>query len=417
MRRIALNLKWFSVFCAGFCAGFVASSLIGFVADLSFIAHGPLTGQVCSKSDYPTSVVDQSQPSQMAPTTHSCNCGFNFSSIAPHRLPDGWCLDDEKVPRYLGGGDEQNGTERNVVKHCNHNGCERCLANKTVVFVGDSRVRYQFNHLANFLVSKKRMECQDLIETQHNKGLSLSDESCFVIDHEHHLKMDKMAWNEWHSQSTAMLTKHGEQMALCDCFRNVPFTPNDTFENRFIRRQTPHGTVNLVCLQNFRDLVRIDQEFPPFAPFGFSKHPSARCVPGSCGLVNRTDAFSGNVNETLWTILPLLNATHAFVSLGWPESGKGFKKDKKLSCVIQDFEAHHPHTKVEIITHVPGKFGRQRPGMCDAKKLDCPSVGVFNRWDVAQGVPKFWCWDNLHVLGILNEAFNHKLLERICPIN
>ena len=263
------------------------------------------------------------------------------------------------------------------------------------------------------------MECQDLIETQHNKGL-LSDESCYLIDHEHHQKMGLKDWNKWYSQSTAMLTKDEEQVALCDCFRDVPFTPQGTYENRFIQRLTPHGTVNLVYLQNFRNLVRIDQEFPPFAPFGFSKHPSARCVPGSCGGANRTNAFSGSLNETLWTILPLLNATHAFVSLGWDDKWGGFKngfhKDQKLSCVIQDFEAHHPHTKVEIITQVPGKFRSQNLDLYDAKKLDCPSVGVYNRWNMAQGVPKFWYWDNAHILGILNEALNHKLLERICPL-
>ena len=55
---------------------------------------------------------------------------------------------------------------------------------------------------------------------------------------------------------------------------------------------------------------------------------------------------------TLWTILPLLNASHAFVSLGW-NAGFGFEHEKNLSCTIREFEEYHPHIKVNLISHVP----------------------------------------------------------------
>ena len=39
-------------------------------------------------------------------------------------------------------------------------GFEQCLANKTVVFIGESRVRFQYMHLGLMLKTGKFMNCQ-----------------------------------------------------------------------------------------------------------------------------------------------------------------------------------------------------------------------------------------------------------------
>ena len=80
------------------------------------------------------------------------------------KLPEGWCLSNESnMPFYVGHEPKNAATRstRSFVRHYNHKGYERCLANKTVVFIGDSRVRYQFMYLASYLSSKKHMKCKD----------------------------------------------------------------------------------------------------------------------------------------------------------------------------------------------------------------------------------------------------------------
>ena len=63
-----------------------------------------------------------------------------------NELPINWCFDEDKQPHYLGqegstGETLVNGTVE--VKDFTHFGFQQCLADKTIVFVGDSRVRYQ----------------------------------------------------------------------------------------------------------------------------------------------------------------------------------------------------------------------------------------------------------------------------------
>ena len=80
-------------------------------------------------------------------------------------LPLGWCLDDNHVPRYLGKGIITNTsiTAETAfdVLHYTHAGFEKCLANKTIVIIGESRTRYQYMHLASFMKTKSFMKCQD----------------------------------------------------------------------------------------------------------------------------------------------------------------------------------------------------------------------------------------------------------------
>jgi len=72
-------------------------------------------------------------------------------------VPKKWCLDSESIPRYVG----REEWPPRTIQHYSHAGHEKCLANKTGVFIGDSRVRYQFMHLASFLQTQKRMKCED----------------------------------------------------------------------------------------------------------------------------------------------------------------------------------------------------------------------------------------------------------------
>ena len=85
-------------------------------------------------------------------------------------LPRGWCLDIDLIPRYIDNkivtnistvtADES--TKSFELQRYTVKGFEQCLANKTVVFIGDSRARYQYMHLGLSLKMGRFMFCPDI---------------------------------------------------------------------------------------------------------------------------------------------------------------------------------------------------------------------------------------------------------------
>ncbi|KAL7521505.1 hypothetical protein ACHAWX_006182 [Stephanocyclus meneghinianus] len=320
-------------------------------------------------------------------------------------------MDENQVPRYLSKAHKNNASGSESTYELSlrtHVGFQACLAQKTVVLIGDSRVRYQFMNLASYLKSKKFMKCEDQVAYDN------IDDECLVINE----KMNTLGWNHWFVNSTSMIsdlhhnqtnTKTESQTCLCDCFRpEVGFAYNHFFENRFIKRITRHGEINLVFLSNFVDTISMNENFPPYSPF---YNQPKRCHPGKCGRWgdgDSTDAWRGNLNATLWEVLPRLNATHVFVNLGWDRT---FNHESEFSCALNKFATHHPGIKVTYMSHPRGKGA-----FFDAAALKC-SVDVLDRYTLTKNVPRAWYWDELHVLSILNEEFNRQLIEKICPVD
>lgn len=151
--------------------------------------------------------------------------------------------------------------------------------------------------------------------------------------------------------------------------------------------------------------------FPPFSPFRGAPN---RCTPGDCHAGNRNNTAM-DVNTTMWEILPLLNTTHVFVNLGW-EHLFGMSQQSKFSCGFKSFERHHPDIQTFLISHPPEKKTLDNPSIkFNESNLEC-DVNVLDRTSVNKNVPAGWYWDNLHVLSILNEEYNHRLIEKICPL-
>ncbi|KAL3807631.1 hypothetical protein ACHAXA_005261 [Cyclostephanos tholiformis] len=155
----------------------------------------------------------------------------------------------------------------------------------------------------------------------------------------------------------------------------------------------------------------MNAEYPPYATF----FPTPKlCTTGECSNENRTNAFEGNVNDTLWH-LPRLNATHAFVGLGW-EHEFTFGAVSDLSCTIQEFERHHPEISVYRISHPPTLKNLANPtSVFNRWLLEC-DIKVLDRTTMNANVPASWYFDNDRVWSILNEEYNHLLLESICPL-
>jgi len=334
---------------------------------------------------------------------HQLNC------TGSDELPNCWCHDiDDGTPRYVGKGTGGRNPHHHSIPHYTHQGFKRCLANKTVVFIGDSRVRYQFMNLLAFLKEGRFMKCGD----QRQNGTE--DISCFLIDHESHKRKGELQWTAWYKTSSDFLQeKQGKGQHLCDCFRPKHFDARKTYENRFVEQRTSFGTTRLIYLQNFLNNIRMGSNFPPFTDH-FSE-PKERCRVGECGQENRTNLFKGNVNATMWNMLPRLNATHAFVQLGW-DHRFGLAEKSKFSCTLQKFQQDHPDLLVSLISNPPPVSSRNESAMeSDSDRLGC-KVPILDRTKPTMGVPQDWYWDRLHVLSILNEEYNHQMIEELCPI-
>ena len=78
----------------------------------------------------------------------------------------------------------------------------------------------------------------------------------------------------------------------------------------------------------------MNKDFPSFSSFLSDGSSINRCGVGECSSETRTIVCTGNVNETLWSILPRLNTTHAFVNFGWTEY------DDELKRANLHFPAH-----------------------------------------------------------------------------
>ena len=343
---------------------------------------------------------------------HVLNCTSNNDS-----LPNGWCLElDSQTPRYIRDASISKVNQSTIpivtIQHYTHKGYEKCLAGKTIVFIGDSRVRFQYLNLAHFLMSSPSgfMRCSD--HPTRCNGLLHPDQACYLIG----VNAEKL--KVWHKASTNLLNST-DQLHLCDCYRHIPFRPNIelTTENRFIKQYTQFGEIKLIYLQSFVDKVTMNQDFPPYSSFLPDGTNKNRCEVGDCSPNKRTVVFTGTVNDTVWNILPRLNTTHAFVNFGWrEEDDEKQTKQSAISCTLKDFNKHHSNIMTQLITTPPSKeYISNTANYFDISKLEC-NCNVFDRTTMTKDVPLDWYFDNVHVLGVLNEEYNHRLIKSICPM-
>ena len=109
---------------------------------------------------------------------------YSIKCTIVDNLPTGWCMDEAtQTPRYLGSSHQNNhspattaaaaiGTTYEIL-HYTHAGYDKCLSNKNIVFIGESRTRYQYMSLVHYLKSEKFLKCNDRTTNP--------DEDCFVI--------------------------------------------------------------------------------------------------------------------------------------------------------------------------------------------------------------------------------------------
>ena len=84
--------------------------------------------------------------------------------------------------------------------------------------------------------------------------------------------------------------------------------------------------------------------------------------------------------------------------------------------MMQDFGRHYPDIKLFLISHPSTTDHLDDPVLhFDATTLKC-EINVLDRTIVNKKVPVDWYFDTQHVLSIMNEEYNHQLVENICPL-
>jgi len=307
-----------------------------------------------------------------------------------------------------------------------HAGVEHCLANKSIVFVGDSRVRFQYISMATFLTRGEWMQCQD--------EQSAVDPFCWLLGNVNEKKFSNEQWNDWYRDTNAHLNGNSidslhptngtnattqQQTEICDCYRRVPFNIFSTVENRYLTRHTPYGTIRVTYMQKFRKRLNIHKEFPPLTPlegFGGSNgnisntNSTTRCEPGFC---------DHPYEKLLWQdVVPQLQATHAVLSPGaWV--------DYDSSCELRDFlAANHSDIDTYYLYNPAGRHGavipfppiRHPPTQWECNPTTSTRWTFLDRYQLSNGAPTALYWDPVHSLSALNRAYNHQWLDAMCGI-
>ncbi|GKZ01246.1 hypothetical protein MPSEU_001075600 [Mayamaea pseudoterrestris] len=361
------------------------------------------------KSQLPFATKRESPLSKQHSTGACFTARFSVESISQTRdLPYKWAKDSNGTMRYVG--DAQmfdRGADSFEKRYRTYTGYQQCLGNKHIVLIGDSRVRYQYMGLANYLTTGEWLQCRDYengTNTTNATTLFSSSSNCFLIDHEY--GNSTVSWKKWYARSSESLQDQ------CDCSRPTPFRVNTTFENRFFEVATQSGPIRLTYLQTFLDSVKFHPDFPPLTPWTSDMDEgitdtrafSSRCQPGLC---SDAPVLTLSTREALLEMIPKLHPTHVFANTGWKHN-EG-ETPQQLGCALQRFSIENPSVQAYVISHtwVQGSMDIAVPTHgCNAK--------VFDRLTPTIGVPQSWYWDNLHSLLIVNQELNHLLLDMVC---
>jgi hypothetical protein len=367
--------------------------------------------QVIKTRSFTTPITSTSQ-SKKEEQKKACFLAEFPMNCTENQAPRGWCTDITfDTPRFVGDG-------RSLVKDTGNNstvgkayrtleGYQQCLVNKHIVFIGDSRVRYQYMTLIDYLRTGKWLRC-------HDQSLAVNETystNCFLIDHQHGVKT---TWNDWYQSSSDALSD------VCDCHRDLAFNPARTYENRYLRMSSPFGPINITYLQNFQDSVKFHSEFPPLSPYypysnndtnttteegSDSNNNTSRCQPGFC---DHAPAIVLNTANTLLQMVPQLQPTHVFGQTGWKHHFGS--TPNTFGCILETFMLENPGVNAYAISH----FWERGAVRYNKVPLHGCNATVFDRVTPSYLAPASWYWDKKHVLSILNEEMNHQLLDYIC---
>jgi hypothetical protein len=162
---------------------------------------------------------------------------------------------------------------------------KRLLRGKHLVFIGDSRVRYQYLSFVYWLLYDGKIE-----------GAGPLPEKSIVKEKQW------TSWNEFYNDTNRILSTRGAR-EICDCFRE--YLPSDAIENR----QWVWEGMKISYFQYFAtDLKMRGHTF--FSP----QDPPLMCSPGRC---RPPTTWNGTIYDGIIQIAEFTNLTHLVVTNGW----------------------------------------------------------------------------------------------------
>jgi hypothetical protein len=311
---------------------------------------------------------------------------FNFTVS---NIIHNWGIDVEHATYRYVPGNNTNGKRRT------YTGYLKCLANKHILLMGDSRVRSQYLALTSYIAHGKWPRCKEESKIGGNSNNQSVD--CFLV-------RDELPWTEFFNVTNIYLNQNPQAHESCYCYRIK--LDGTIRENRFFTFNNPtfgEGPIQISYLQTFYGPYYFGLAFPPFNDPTIPKCKIGRCF-------HNKEITTPTLNNETLSIIEKLKITHLFASTGWRETDIG--------CLLSQFEARTGIKSYEI-THLSWK-GRLE-GIPFYKVISQSVISqscnakVFDRYTPTLGMrPEQFAKDRLHVLGSANEELNHLLLDILC---
>jgi len=317
-----------------------------------------------------------------------------------------WCLDTQGIWRY------SKDAKSSHFRRRTSEGIARCLANKHILFIGDSRTRYQYLSLANVLAHRVFPRAKESISNRSRSNRF------------HGLMRKTSDLNKFFRLSNRLLrTDSSEEM--CNCYFVDPGTnemmtspgaakvtntnnggaaAHEPRENRFFTAQTEYGKVHLTYIISHLDSCRLDLGYPPFNladPF---------CEVGNCATsaIEQEVSFN-NVSGCLRNLTREFERrigtpiTHAFVTTGWGH--------KDIGCAVVE---NAVESFVQSWVMTPPVHLVPKSMLIETPSSQSCDVPIFDRWNVTDVGMRDLYFDNVHPWSSANEEFNHMLLDLVC---
>ena len=296
-------------------------------------------------------------PTVSLSSTENCKtiqCSSNISS-------DGyWCKDiDTGIPRNV---------KRTYIRRT-YRGFLECLSNKTIIFSGDSRVRFQFLSLMFYLIHKRWIYCKD----ESSWG---NENDCYILW--------IFKFKEW-SDYTRYSLPHLVPYSYMSSERNSTIPPENVIENRNFSMKTEFGEIKLYYYLNFVGKVNFKGDLEPF------------------NVGNPAFKFSLSTAEAMELLAKTLHPTHIFANSGWDLS--------PIGCLLMDLKRKFEFIEgVWEISHFSAIGQTQIPIFAPR---GC-NISFLNRAVFTLGLPKTSYFDYAHMKGSVNEELNHWFLDELC---
>eukprot|EP01134_Creolimax_fragrantissima_P007108 CFRG7108T1 len=289
-----------------------------------------------------------------------------------------------------------------------HTGALALLANKHVVLVGDSRIRYQYLATAYWL--ENGVWPPDNID--ENGRLSPTKEALWT--------MQGKTWKQFYQDTNGYLNGNEQ----CDCYRNSEvFDPVQVYENRYFHMKTYN--ISITYYEYFATMKGRDitghYGFPPYDKT--KKQKRKKCKLGIC---NRKTDWKFLLEDAMNTLFPSVGASDVFISFGWYPKNQLARRTSDRWIRAVDNAADHGINLYIINSHssfMPERFSEETYESVQRTIVNKQTDGSQTHLDLHRFSEHFVklkdvpMWDALHFEAWVYSEFTQFFLQAIYERN